>query len=404
MKGDGGWDGDPGNGGGSAKLKPKFKLIPVRDIHYDPMDDHWLIDGLLPMTGLATIWGKYKSYKSFIAFDLAVAIANQCQKMWGERALLHGPVVYVVGEDMTGFDARVEAYRREMPDFDDLPLYIIKGRPNLGTIATDRQELIESIAEKLGDTNPVAIFLDTLARMLGGETENDRGMQNFVNNAEHAAKSFGCLCVAIHHESAATDADPTADRPRGHTSLPGAVVASWHVIKTSEGITGPWTANIMVIGAKNSATNFALRATMKSIDLGENRHGRMETILLLDTVEWPTVLPVAKNKRREPSPGLKLLMTCFDYAFSADGGPERRQVRGHHGPWHDVIDARKVRDVFFERYPASNRSAKEDENKARRRDADRKAKAFDRNLVAAVAAEHLFAEPTGDGRTFLWKT
>jgi hypothetical protein len=158
------WDDEPIKSNGSAKLGPKFKLIHVRDIHYDPMDDHWLIDGLLPMTGLATIWGKYKSYKSFIAFDVAVAIANQRQTMWGERALLHGPVVYVVGEDMTGFDAGVEAYRREMPDFDDLPLYIIKGRPNLGATVTDRQELIESIAEKLGNINPVAIFLDTLAR------------------------------------------------------------------------------------------------------------------------------------------------------------------------------------------------------------------------------------------------
>ena len=33
---------------------------------------------------------------------------------------------------MDGIDARIEAYRREMPGFDDLPLYIIKARPNLG--------------------------------------------------------------------------------------------------------------------------------------------------------------------------------------------------------------------------------------------------------------------------------
>ena len=97
--------------------------------------------------------------------------------------------------------------------------------------------------------------------MLGGEGENDTGMQNFVNNAEAIAEAFGCLVVAIHHESAATDADPTADKPRGHTSLPGALVASWHVIKTGEGIEGPWTADMIVIGAKNSATGFALKVT-----------------------------------------------------------------------------------------------------------------------------------------------
>jgi hypothetical protein len=46
---------------GGARQRSRFKLIHVRDIHYDPMEDHWLIDGLLPMTGLATIWGKYKA-------------------------------------------------------------------------------------------------------------------------------------------------------------------------------------------------------------------------------------------------------------------------------------------------------------------------------------------------------
>ena len=70
----------------SAKLK-KFTLIPVRSIRYDPKDDHWLIDGLLPMTGLAAIWGKYKSFKSFIAFAVAVALADAHLKKWGDRAL-----------------------------------------------------------------------------------------------------------------------------------------------------------------------------------------------------------------------------------------------------------------------------------------------------------------------------
>ena len=128
----------------------------------------------------------------------------------------------------------------------------------------------------------------------------------------------------------------------------------------------------MIIGAKNTATGFALKTTLKRIDLGENRHGRMETILLLDTVEWPAeAAPVAKPNRRPPTKTLSLLMTCFDYAFSAEGGPERRQVRGHTGPWIEVIDARKVREVFAKRYADDKQPVAEgeadDEAKARRR-------------------------------------
>ncbi|SEP45330.1 AAA domain-containing protein [Rhodospirillales bacterium URHD0017] len=387
----------------SKRQRSRFKLIPVRDIHYDPMDDHWLIDGLLPMTGLATIWGKYKSYKSFIGFDVAVALADQRQKAWAERALAHGSVVYVVAEDMNGFDVRVEAYRRERAGFDELPLYIIKGRPNLGTNPSDREELIEAITNELGDVQPVAIFLDTLARMVGSEGENEKGMQNFVNNAEHVAEVFGCLCIAIHHESAATDADRAADKPRGHTSLPGAIVASWHVIKTADGIEGPWTADIIVIGAKNSATGFALQAEMERIDLGVNRHGRMETILMLDTVEWATDVAVAaKAKVQRPSASLSLLLDCFEYAKSAKGGKERRQVRGHDGPWADVVEDGKVREVFFQRYAKPTKLVDEDDAKARRREIDRKTKAYDRSIVKAVEIQRLFTEASADGRVFLW--
>jgi hypothetical protein len=391
----------PGGGNGT-KSKLQFQLIKVKDIHYDPMDDHWLVDGLLPVTGLAAIWGKYKSYKSFIALDIAVAIADRRQETWGDRALLHGSVVYVVAEDMHGFDARIEAYRRERPGFDDLPLYIIKARPNFGAVASDREALIEAINEELGDGAPVAIFLDTLARMLNGEGENDSGMQNFVNNAEYVAEAFQCLAVAVHHESAATEANPAADKPRGHTSLPGALVASLHVIKTSDGIAGPWTADVIVIGAKNSATGFALKAGMKRIDLGENRRGRMETILMLDTIEWPTSETAAPKATRKAPEALTQFMNCFRYVRDGAGGTERRQVRGHNGPWVDAVDSARVREVFFQRYANRTRLNDEDDDKARKRASDAKAKAFDRAVASAVKTERLFTEASADGRVFLW--
>jgi hypothetical protein len=388
--------------GGSAKLR-KFKLTPVSDISYDPKSDHWLIDGLLATTGLATIWGKYKSYKSFIAFAVAVAIADANLKEWGGRALLHGTVIYVIAEDMGGIDARIEAYRRTMPGFDGLPLNIVKARPNLGVFPNDCKDLIEAICEALGNAAPVLIFLDTLARMVGAEGENDKGMQAFVNNAEAIAEAFGCLSVAIHHESAATDADPTADKPRGHTSLPCAVVSSWHVIKTSEGLEGPWTADVVVIGAKNSATGFTLKVTLKRVELGENRYDRMETILMLDTVQWADEPSAATAKKvRRQNKTLALLMTCFKFVRDGVGGSELRQVRGGNGPWIAVVDASKVREVFYERYPKPTKIEGEDDEEARKRDGDRKRKAFDRTLARVVEIELLFTETADDGRTFLW--
>ena len=385
------------NGKAKSNGKLRFELIPVKDIRYDPKDDHWLVDGLLPMTGLAAVWGKYKSYKSFFTFDIAVAIADQQRKTWGDRALIHGPVVYVVAEDMHGFDARIEAYRREMAGFDELELYIDRPAPLAPSPATARRWF----REQLDGSVPLAIFLDTLARMLNGEGENDTGMQNFVNNAEFVAEAFQCLAVAVHHESAATEANPAADKPRGHTSLPGALVASLHVIKTSEGIEGPWTADVVVIGAKNSATGFALKAGMKRIELGENRQGRMETVLMLDTVDWPTDAAAAVPKaKKRVSKALDLLMSCFFYVRDDERGTERRQVRGKDGPWVNTVRDDRIRDVFVQRHMVKSISAADDSTKE-----ESATRTFRRQLRKAINEGVLCAEPSpsDQNRTFLWE-
>ena len=96
------------------------------------------------------------------------------------------------------------------------------------------------------------------------------------------------------------------------------------------------------------------------------------------------------------------LMTCFKFVRDGVGGSELRQVRGGNGPRIAVVDASKVRKVFYERYPKQTKVEGEDDEKAHKRDADRKRKAFDRTVARAVEIELLFTETAGDGRTFLW--
>ena len=147
---------------------------------------------------------------------------------------------------------------------------------------------------------------------------------------------------------------------------------------------------------------------MKRVDLGENRHGRMETILMLDTVEWAASAEpgATKSKRELSSKALKLLLTCFRYVRDSKDGTERRQVRGHDGPWCDVVTSSRVREVFLRRYPNKN-TTEDDDTKTtaqkRRAQRDRARKAYDRSVESAVKAEHLYAEPQPESdETYLW--
>ena len=138
------------------------------------------------------LFGKWKTYKTFIVLDIAVAVARR--NIWAGRECRGGAVVYIVGEGAFGLRKRVEAYRREHDDCGDLPIYFISARTNLGGIGpSDLPDLIEAIRTALGGEMPVLIVFDTLNRALGGGNENGEGMQAFANAAEALSDTFSLL-------------------------------------------------------------------------------------------------------------------------------------------------------------------------------------------------------------------
>ena len=46
---------------------------------------------------------------------------------------------------------------------------------------------------------PGVIFIDTVAKSIGGADENGAGMAMFLVNAQALAEHFGCLVLGVHH-------------------------------------------------------------------------------------------------------------------------------------------------------------------------------------------------------------
>ena len=53
----------------------------------------WLLHGILPTKGVATIYGPSASGKSFVAIDLAISISNG-EHAWFNKQLLKRPCLY----------------------------------------------------------------------------------------------------------------------------------------------------------------------------------------------------------------------------------------------------------------------------------------------------------------------
>jgi hypothetical protein len=200
-----------------------FPLVAFENIRLDTTRRNYLVKGLLPRAGLAVIWGPPKCGKSFWAMDVGLHIALGWE--YRGRRVQQAPVVYIGLEGRDGLPARKEAFAGHH-EVIAAPFYLITTALNL---AKDAPALIASIEKQLGDIKPGAVFIDTLNRSLVGSESKDEDMAAYLAGAGQIEQRFGCLVPIVHH------CGIDATRPRGHTSLSGAVEVQLAVKRGSEG-------------------------------------------------------------------------------------------------------------------------------------------------------------------------
>jgi len=207
----------------ARNLPVVFPLQAFENICLDTGRRGYLVKGLIASTGLAVIWGPPKCGKSFWAFDLGMHIALG----WEYRGhkVQQAPVVYVALEGRHGFPARVGAFRRHH-GVDVAPFHLLSASLDL---VAKSSELIASIRAQLGADLPGVLFLDTLNRSLVGSESKDEDMARFLAAAEKVAQELNCAVVIVHH------CGIDASRPRGHTSLSGAVESQLAVKRAATG-------------------------------------------------------------------------------------------------------------------------------------------------------------------------
>ncbi len=189
----------------------------------------WLIKGLLPAQGLATIFGPPGCGKSFLALDAAMHIA--LGRDWFGSKVQPGGVIYIAAEAGIGMRKRVRAFMQHHDLTGGIGFGLITVAPNLGAKDGDTRPLIEEItAQSAALELPIrAIFIDTLARVAPGLDENSAAQMGiFIDNAETLSEAFNCIAVAVHHSGKDIDRGM-----RGSSALHGACNAEWQIKDTT---------------------------------------------------------------------------------------------------------------------------------------------------------------------------
>jgi putative DNA primase/helicase len=183
----------------------------------------WRIVDIIPDdAGFIVIYGKQKSFKSFLALDMALSIANGVDYHGKETE--QGTVLYIAGEGQKGVLKRVEAWR-QIKKLDSIENFYLMIKPVIISEPDSYKDLISLI--ELFPTKPAIVFIDTIARSMKGD-ENGAGMAEFIAGCDEIQANTGVQIVAIHHTP------KNGDTMRGWSGLGGAIDFSYLVEKDNK--------------------------------------------------------------------------------------------------------------------------------------------------------------------------
>lgn len=173
----------------------------------------WLVEDSWVDGSVGFISGRSKSYKTWIALDMALSIVSG-QPFLGQFPVKRtGPVIIVQEEDpMPVLQERLRLIgntKKMLPhaeydegtkvlelNFPDWPIYII----NLQGFNLQAEERVDQVRKLIAQVDPVMVILDPLVVMLGSVDEYRASeVSSLLQTIKFWREEFGCNVAVVHH-------------------------------------------------------------------------------------------------------------------------------------------------------------------------------------------------------------
>jgi len=161
----------------------------------------WYVRDVLPVNGVAVVYGQSRAGKTFIVLDLLLSLLNGEDTEWFGHKIRNRPavVVYMAMEGAFGVRGRLQAWAMEN-DKPALPenLRFIDSQPFNLSKAADVDGLIAAVQKF--STGQAIVVIDTQAKASAGadeQTAKDMGVVYAA--AERIAHQLNGLCVTVAH-------------------------------------------------------------------------------------------------------------------------------------------------------------------------------------------------------------
>jgi hypothetical protein len=211
-------------GAADAKPEHRFRFKPAHEFA-SGAPPTWIMKGVLPDAVLAVMFGESGSGKSFMALDIAVAVARGTP--WRGRHVRQGKVAYIAAEGAGGFRNRLKAMEQHLGvPLAEIPLTVLDDAPNM----MERADAIDVAKAIVAAGGAQLVVVDTFAQVMPGANENaGEDVGRALAHCKGIHRATGALVMLVHHSG--KDASRGA---RGWSGLRAAADVELEVVRADE--------------------------------------------------------------------------------------------------------------------------------------------------------------------------
>ena len=299
---------------------PAYKLLTGVELASLPLLQ-WRIKGILPAHGIAQIYGGSTAGKSFLAFDMAAAIAEG--RDWFGYRVRQAPVTYVALEGQGGFAQRIRAWEMEqartLPDALRIVLqpFRISDPAQIASLGGAIEQTLAPGCVTVVDTQNASAPL--------ADENSSAEMGAIIEGAKLLAEQTEGLVILVAH----TGKDP-ARGARGHSSQLPAMDAC--IAVSREGEHRKWRAEKVKDGSESVDHPFRLRV----LDVGRDGDGDAITSCVIERDAS------APSRSATLTPGQRLAVNAYVTACRDGHGrvaPDGRFIGLHVEDWRTAFHA-----------------------------------------------------------------
>jgi hypothetical protein len=313
-------DADSTGGERNQRQRQSFVFETVADLR-SAKGEEYLIGGYVPEKSIGLFWGKWGSFKTFIAFDWAFHLAYGF-KHWHEAKLPGEPcdILIIAREGRAGFVKRIDAFKKHHGLTED-PERLIFMRSAVSFLDDAGYARLKQDIEATGKKFRL-VLVDTVGRVLpGADMAKEQPITLFMERLQQIGEITGAVSIGIHHENKSGDANGSMYFQNNSDFM-------FSTIRDGNKL----ASKIICVKQKDGEDQWSRTITFAKIELS----GGKSSLVAISVTDGKEELKV---KKPAWTGGLKLIRSSIDEAII------KNCVKHHVGSDGPLVNAARLQDA-----------------------------------------------------------